>query len=151
DGNTTQVLARADYDVFGTPIIQAPADTVVNFGRFGYNGQEFQNDTKLVYSKARYYDPQSGRFISADPLGLLPDVNPYRYANNSPTNFTDPSGRFVNVAAAAVGGLVGGVIGGAIGGVTAYIESGGDWDATRQAAAKGVLLGATAGFVGGLT
>lgn len=38
------------------------------------------------------YDPSVGRWLSEDPSGLKPDVNPYRYVGNSPTNYTDPSG-----------------------------------------------------------
>lgn len=38
------------------------------------------------------YDPTIGRWLSQDPTGLEPDVNPYRYVGNSPTNATDPSG-----------------------------------------------------------
>ena len=37
----------------------------------------------------RYYDPATHRFISTDPA---PASNPYTYADNSPTNFIDPTG-----------------------------------------------------------
>jgi hypothetical protein len=38
------------------------------------------------------FDPTVGRWISQDPLGLEPDVNPYRYVHNGFPNATDPSG-----------------------------------------------------------
>ncbi len=38
------------------------------------------------------YDPTVGRFLNEDPLGFLPDSNPYRYVHNSPTNHVDPTG-----------------------------------------------------------
>ncbi|MDP2585145.1 MAG: RHS repeat-associated core domain-containing protein, partial [Candidatus Palauibacterales bacterium] len=41
---------------------------------------------------ARSYDPELGRFISEDPLGLSAGINPYAYVGNSPVNGTDPSG-----------------------------------------------------------
>ncbi|MEK7071175.1 MAG: RHS repeat-associated core domain-containing protein [Patescibacteria group bacterium] len=45
-------------------------------------------------SFARYYDPQTARFLTKDPLGPHEggDINPYRYAGNNPVNFTDPTG-----------------------------------------------------------
>jgi hypothetical protein len=46
----------------------------------------------LYYYRYRYYDPQTGRFISEDPLGPSGDINGYRYALDNPTNFVDPSG-----------------------------------------------------------
>ncbi|MCP3977595.1 MAG: RHS repeat-associated core domain-containing protein, partial [bacterium] len=46
--------------------------------------------------RARYYDPQVGRFISADPFqGLKPyplSLHQYAYANADPVNFVDPTG-----------------------------------------------------------
>jgi RHS repeat-associated protein len=44
------------------------------------------------YYRARYYDPNIGRFISEDPIGLSGGVNFYAYANDSPDNLTDPFG-----------------------------------------------------------
>jgi len=45
------------------------------------------------YYRARYYDPQTGRFLSEDPLLFEGnDTNFYRYVGNSPIGFYDPSG-----------------------------------------------------------
>ena len=51
--------------------------------------------TGLTYLNARYYDPVSMRFISPDPLMNPADpttLDPYRYADNNPVVFMDPSG-----------------------------------------------------------
>lgn len=43
-----------------------------------------------MYYRARWYDPQQGRFISEDPFGLKAGINLYSYVKNDPTRFTDP-------------------------------------------------------------
>lgn len=43
-------------------------------------------------SDARWYDPQTGKFMTRDPLGEYADVNLYRYTRNSPINWVDPFG-----------------------------------------------------------
>jgi uncharacterized protein RhaS with RHS repeats len=40
----------------------------------------------------RWYDPQTGRFLSQDPIGLAGGVNLYAYAGNNPASFSDPFG-----------------------------------------------------------
>jgi RHS repeat-associated protein len=47
----------------------------------------------FYYMRARYYDPELGRFISEDPIGFGGgDVNLYAYVASNPTMFFDPSG-----------------------------------------------------------
>ena len=58
-----------------------------------FNGRRLDPETGLYYYRARYYDPQSGRFISEDPLGFASKgVNLYEYVSANPINFVDPSG-----------------------------------------------------------
>jgi len=51
----------------------------------------------LVFYNARYYDPALGRFAQADSLipGGAQGLDRFAYVNNSPVNFTDPSGHRV--------------------------------------------------------
>ncbi len=46
----------------------------------------------FVYLRNRWYDPQSGRFLTQDPIGLAGGVNLYAYAGNNPAAFSDPYG-----------------------------------------------------------
>jgi RHS repeat-associated protein len=46
----------------------------------------------LYYNRHRDYDPTTGRYIQADPLGLDGDANPYLYANGNPMRYVDPMG-----------------------------------------------------------
>ncbi len=59
-------------------------------------GQTHDPSTGLMHYNARYYDPQIGRFISADTIVPNPadpqDLNRYSYVGNNPTNMVDPSG-----------------------------------------------------------
>jgi len=44
-------------------------------------------------SMARYYVPQTGRYLTPDPIGLAGGINPYVYVENDPINMVDPDGR----------------------------------------------------------
>lgn len=44
------------------------------------------------YYRARYYNPNTGRFLSEDPFGFGGGINLYAYTANSPTNWSDPFG-----------------------------------------------------------
>jgi hypothetical protein len=48
----------------------------------------------LGYNWHRFYDPTTGRYISADPIGLGGGINLYGYVNGDPVNKVDPKGLF---------------------------------------------------------
>jgi RHS repeat-associated protein len=54
-------------------------------------GQYADTETGLYYNTFRYYDPDVGRFISEDPIGLLGGLNLYEYAPNA-DGWVDPWG-----------------------------------------------------------
>ena len=61
----------------------------LSFTRF--QGQYFDIETGLHYNRFRYFDPDIGRFISQDPIGLHGGNNLYQYAPN-PSGWVDPLG-----------------------------------------------------------
>ncbi|PJZ59502.1 hypothetical protein CH376_23385 [Leptospira adleri] len=72
--------------------------------RYKYTGQEEDRETGLYYYKARYYDPEIGRFTQAD--SILDTKNPnsmdlYMYTEGNPVNHTDPSGNSIGLGAIA--------------------------------------------------
>jgi RHS repeat-associated protein len=56
-----------------------------------FQGQYHDHETGLHYNRYRYYDPEVGRFISQDPIGLAGGLNVYQYAPN-PVQWIDPLG-----------------------------------------------------------
>jgi RHS repeat-associated protein len=92
DANGT-VTATYEYDVFGA--VRASTGTASSEYRF--TGQQEEAATGLLYLRARYYDPQTGRFLQRDTFGGFAgrpqSLHRYTYAENNPGNLTDPSGR----------------------------------------------------------
>jgi len=76
------------FDTFGSST--ALNGSFVN--PYRYTARDYDAETGLQYSRARYYDSTAGRFISEDPIRFLGGHNFYAYAGNSPTNWVDPSG-----------------------------------------------------------
>ena len=56
-----------------------------------FQGQWHDEESGLYYNRHRYYDPQQGRYISQDPIGLNGGANLYGYVTN-PTGMVDPRG-----------------------------------------------------------
>jgi RHS repeat-associated protein len=82
------VVEQNDYDSFGGGTGSART-------RYGYTGREWDAESGLYYYRARWYDPQMGRFISEDPIGFGGgDVNLYAYVGNNPLRYNDPLGLF---------------------------------------------------------
>lgn len=92
----------------GVPMVTTNAQGQVvdpgnDFLRPGFPGQS-QVLSDLYYNRARDYDPVLGRYIQADPIGLLGGANPYLYANGDPVNLIDPDGELaIQVGGAIIG------------------------------------------------
>ena len=90
--DATQVIVnKYAYTAFG--ITANEEETVTQ--PFKYVGQHgvMTEPNGLQYMRARYYDPEVGRFISEDPLGFGGgDVNLYVYCKNNPILLVDPWG-----------------------------------------------------------
>lgn len=87
------------YDAYGTPYIRttasgsySPLKTIKGISRL-FTGREYDSEIGMYYYRARYYDPELGRFISRDPIGMRDDVNLYGYVGENPVRFTDPMGK----------------------------------------------------------
>jgi RHS repeat-associated protein len=78
------------YDEFGN--LSNAEETISNpflyVGRYGVT----DDDNGLLYMRARYYDPQVGRFINKDPVRYKGGINLFAYVQNNPINREDPFG-----------------------------------------------------------
>ena len=94
-----QVLRRYRYSAFGVEFDQDPADT----NPWRYRGEYFDVETGMVYLRARFMNPRTSRFITADPywgvhsmqncvLSMRQAGNLFVYGLNNPLMFIDPLG-----------------------------------------------------------
>ncbi|MBQ7590641.1 MAG: RHS repeat-associated core domain-containing protein [Verrucomicrobia bacterium] len=60
--------------------------------RFLFQGREYDYDTALYYFRNRWYEPETGRWLSPDPIGISGGLNLYAFCGNDPVNFVDPMG-----------------------------------------------------------
>ena len=99
--------------------------------------------------RARYYDPETGRFISQDDVSYLAPMhlsglNLYAYCNDNPVMYFDPSGNSLLAIGLILAATT--IIGGVAGGIVAYQDGKRGWDL-----AGGIAVGAVCGLaIGGM-
>jgi RHS repeat-associated protein len=76
------------YDSFGNLV--SSSGSLVN--SFRYTAREFDTETNLQFSRRRYYDPTSGRFMNEDPIRFAGGLDFYAYVSNNPVYWVDPFG-----------------------------------------------------------
>ena len=151
------IICTYAYDGYGNHIVldeNGKEDTsltsIGHLNPFRYRGYYFDEESGLYYLNSRYYDPETGRFISPDVLSILDEtkgqingLNLYMYCNDNPIMYTDDSGCLPNWAKWLIGSvvIVGLTIatiatGGVAGGVAGFILAG---------ALKGAVIGAVSG------
>ncbi len=144
-----------DYDAFGNLV----GSTGTTPNNYLFAGQQFDQALGLYFLRARYYNTNTGRFLTMDTFEGDPEsplsLHRYTYAHNDPVNFSDPSGNFeftllgqsftVTIQSVlngiAVGALKGALFGAIIGGVDAALGG----DDIVQGILKGALTGAIFG------
>jgi RHS repeat-associated protein len=83
------VVWSAKADAFGNTLVE-PSSTITNNLRFP--GQYYDVESGLHYNWNRYYDPQRGRYVTSDPIGLAGGLNTFGYVYGNPLGYIDPEG-----------------------------------------------------------
>ncbi|WP_026603574.1 RHS repeat-associated core domain-containing protein [Methylomonas sp. 11b] len=86
--NTGATTSSFDYDAYGKPV-QSLARITPDYlfgGMFNLQG------VGLYLTNYRAYDPNTGRWLSRDPIGENGGTNLYAYTEGNPINFVDPMG-----------------------------------------------------------
>ncbi|MCL2607740.1 MAG: hypothetical protein FWD92_04220 [Methanomassiliicoccaceae archaeon] len=94
------IKAEYVYDAWGNHEIIEDGDKIGSVNPYRYRGYYYDVETKLYYLRTRYYDPETGRFISADDIAIFHEtqthingLNLYAYCANNPIMFADPTGQ----------------------------------------------------------
>jgi len=83
-----EIVWEGAHSPFGDTAVTA--NTIDN--NFRFPGQYFDAESGLYYNYHRYYDPSIGRYLRADPIGLIGGMILFHYSNANPINWIDPFG-----------------------------------------------------------
>jgi RHS repeat-associated protein len=86
--SNNSLMWRWDPDTYGSA---APTASGLSYN-LRFSGQYALTETGLYYNYFRTYDPQMGRYVESDPIGLIGGINPYAYAQGNPISLSDPLG-----------------------------------------------------------
>ncbi|AQT69287.1 RHS repeat-associated core domain protein [Anaerohalosphaera lusitana] len=114
DWTNGAIAERCEYSVYGTATVRLPGpdntyyalpdddiiqDEPETANPYLYTGRRLDildsGSLKLQYSRHRYYDAQTGRFLQKDPAGYVDGLNAYEYVRSYPILAADPTGLFV--------------------------------------------------------
>ncbi|WP_204102206.1 MULTISPECIES: RHS repeat-associated core domain-containing protein, partial [Spirulina sp. CCY15215] len=96
--NSGVEVAEFEYDSFGNLRNNPTGMPNELGGDFRFQGQWLESNTAFYHFRARYYDPETGRFVSRDPVDIIEtepeSSNPYQFVYNNPHVYSDPTGQF---------------------------------------------------------
>jgi RHS repeat-associated protein len=88
-----ELISYEEYHPYGTTAFQAGRSTAeVSLKRYRYTGKERDEESGLNYHGARYLLCSLGRWVAADPAGLIDGLNLYCFVSNNPLAFSDSQG-----------------------------------------------------------
>jgi len=87
-GDSAAIDWRWDSDAFGDSKPQVEAKEV----NLRFPGQYYDEESGLNYNWNRYYDPEIGRYVTSDPIGVDGGLNTFLYSISNPLIWFDYSG-----------------------------------------------------------
>ncbi len=134
-GDQAVVVARYDYDVYDAVRTQtgSSSNTFKYVASIGHSTDE---ETGLIYMRARYYAPSLGRFITEDAAQHR--ANWFTYASGNPTNRIDPDGA-TDYAELAISMSISALLNGLLNGVISFAQTGNFWSGFVGGAVGGAL------------
>ena len=153
EGNVCVV--EYEYDAWGNFTRKVRVDCYVSyFNPFVYKGYYYDSEVNLYYLNSRYYDPNIGRFISADDVSYLDNnslsgLNLFAYCENNPIMYSDEFGNMPKWLGNVLKGVA--IIAGTALVVTALTFTGGTAAAFFIAVGKATLVGLEISAVAGAT
>ncbi|MBC9249131.1 hypothetical protein A9179_02455 [Pseudomonas alcaligenes] len=98
-----QEVWRWKSDAFGYGVATNAVGSGLNSINLRFPGQYYDSESGLHYNYFRDYDPQTGRYVESDPIGLNGGLNTYAYVMGNPLGYSDRSGLAGETALAAWG------------------------------------------------
>ena len=165
-GSNGAILWRYDYDAFGNEREIAGQDENLDTNPFRYCAEYFDKSSGTYYMRSRYYQPTTGRFLTADTIHSVSrkmpngqelvdplSLNLYTYCHNNPVMYIDENGHWVQIA---LGALAGGIFGGVSDLTIQLIANKGNtdninWRSVGASFAAGAISGGMAGATAGLS
>ena len=89
---TQDVLTQYGYSPYGEVTVKSGNPDALNSHNSNTYTAREDDQTGLMFYRARFYDPALKRFVSEDPIGLRAGINLYRYVGGNPLSYADPMG-----------------------------------------------------------
>ncbi len=93
--DSCNVLCEYEYDAWGNVIGITGDKELAEANPYRYRGYYYDNDLNLYYLRSRYYDSETGRFVSPDSIDMIlqeGNNNLYVYCSDNPVNYEDQLG-----------------------------------------------------------
>ena len=94
------------YDAYGN-LLDNSGPTI---NPYLYRGEQYDAELNAYYLRARYYQPDIGRFLTTDPVEGFPNspmtLHRYLYGYDNPNSYIDPSGSLTTLEKVMVAGIV---------------------------------------------
>ena len=86
------IVARWQYDAWGNVVEESVSVPALAALRYRFQGREWSAATGLINFRMRWYDSETGRWLSKDPIGLSGGLNLYAFCGNQPVTGEDKFG-----------------------------------------------------------